>query len=191
MTVDPIPPKFLSLEFHTGFFPRLLRDRLLRKGKESGGTTFTSTMEMMLCVAVCVILAAIGVPSAVNRGSIAGWIAAIVGVGGILALLVVSVAAQWGTRPSYDNFLIGVFSFFLSLGIFIGIPVGMENHSLMLGVSASLAGLAGGYVLGILAALGLQYLGWMAIIVNMLAGFAAIVMGGAVLIMSLLPLIGR
>ena len=191
MTADPIPPKFFSLEFHTGFFPRLLRDRVLRKEKETRGTGFTSTMEMMISVAACLILAALGIPSAVNRGSIAGWIAAIVGVGGILALLVVSVAAQWGIRPNYDNFLIGIFFFFISLGIFIGIPVGMDNHSLRLGVSASLAGLAGGYVLGILAGLGLHYLGWMAVIVNILAGFGAIVIGGAALAMALLPLIGR
>ena len=164
---------------------------MLRRGKETRGTTFTSTMEMMISMAVCLILAALGIPPAVNRGSVAGWLAAVVGVGGILALLVLSVAAQWGTRSSYDNFLIGVFFFFLSLGIFIGIPVGMDSHSFLLGVSASLAGLVGGYALGILAALGLQHLGWMAGIVNMLAGFGAIVIGGTALALSLLPLIGR
>ena len=191
MTADPIPPKFLSLEFHARFFPRLLRDRVLRRGKETQGTSFTSTMEMMIGMAVCLTLAALGIPPAVDRGSIAGWLAAVAGIGGVLALLVSSVAAQWGTRSSYDNFLIGVFFFFLSLGIFIGIPVGMDSHSFPLGVSASLAGLAGGYAIGIRAALGLQYLGWMAGIVNMLAGFGAIVIGGAALVVSLLPLIGR
>ena len=154
MAADPIPPKFLSLEFHTRFFPRLLRDRVLRREKETQGTSFTSTMDMTIGVAVCLMLAVLGIPLAVNQGSIAGWLAAVVGVGGILALLVVSVAAQWGTRPGYDNFLIGIFFFFLSLGIFIGIPVGMDSHSSGLGVSASLAGLAGGYVLRIWRAWG-------------------------------------
>lgn len=190
MTADPIPPKFLSLEFHTRFFPRLLRDRLLRRGKETQGTSFTSTMEMTIGAAVCLVLAALGIPPAVNRGSTAGWLAAVVGVGGMLALSVISVAAQWGTRSSYDDLLIGVFFFFLSLGIFIGVPVGMDSHSFLLGVSASLAGLVGGYLLGILAALSLQHLGWMGGIVNMLAGFGAIVIGGATLA-TLLPLIGR
>ncbi len=67
MTVDSIPPKFLSLEFHTRFFPRVLRDRLYRKEKGSEGTSFTSVMEMMIGLAVCVILAIIGLPFALPR----------------------------------------------------------------------------------------------------------------------------
>jgi len=44
MTGETAPPKFLSLEFHARFFPRLLLDRLRRKGREPGGTTFTPDM---------------------------------------------------------------------------------------------------------------------------------------------------
>jgi hypothetical protein len=43
-----------------------------------------------------------------------------------------------------------------------------------------------GYALGILAGLKLQHLGWMATIVNTLAGFAAIAMAGGGLITLLL-----
>jgi hypothetical protein len=182
MTADPDTPKFLSLEFHTSFFPRLLWGRLRRKKKETQGTTFTSTMEMIIALAVCLILAVIGIPSALTRGSVVGWILSIIGVGGILALLIASVGAQWGNRPTYDNFLTGVFFFFVSLGILIGIPVGMGNSSPVLGVSVSLAGLLGGYMLGIFAGLRMQHLGWMALILNMVAGLAAIAMGGATLI---------
>jgi hypothetical protein len=186
MAAESTPPKFLSLEFHTRFFPRLLRDRLRRKKKEEQGTSFVSTMEMTILLTVFVILAVIGIPSVLNRGSIVGLILSIIGVGGVLAIFVLSVGAQWGHRPTYEHFLIGIFFFFVSLGIFIGIPIGMDNHSLWLGSLARLAGLFGGYILGIFAGLRLQHLGWLAIIVDMLAGFAAIAMGCATLITLLL-----
>lgn len=62
----------------------------------------------------------------------------------------------------------------------------MGYHSPWLGALVSLAGLIGGYVLGILAGLRLQHLGWLAVMVSMLAGLAAIGMGGAILVMLLL-----
>jgi hypothetical protein len=186
MAADLIPPKLLSLEFHTRFFPRLIWDRLRRKKKGERGTSFVSTMEIILVLAGSVILAVIGIPLALTRGSIVGLILSIIGVGGVLAIFVLSIGAQWGQRPTYDLFLSGIFLFFISLGIFIGIPIGIDNHSTFLGVLASLGGLLGGYMLGIFAGLWLQHLGWMAIILNMLAGFAAIVVGCVTLIMSLL-----
>jgi len=187
MTVDPVPPKVLSLEFHTRFFPQLLLDRYLRrKKKEAQGTTFTSTTEMFITLAVCLILALTGIPAALTKGSIIGWILSVIGVGGAILLLIMSVGAQWGSRPNYDDFLGGIFFFFVSLGALIGIPVGMDTHSPGLGILASLAGLPGGYLLGIIAGLKLQHLGWIATVVNMLAGFAAIVMAGGGLIMLLL-----
>jgi hypothetical protein len=186
MTADPVPPKFLSVEFHTRFFPQLLWARLRRKKKETQGTTFTSTTEMMITLAICVILAVIGIPSALTRGSLVGWILTVIGIGGIVALLIVSVGAQWGNRPTYDDFLTGIFFFFVSLGILMGIALGMDRHSFWLGALVCPAGLVGGYVLGILAGLWLQYLGWMAVILNMLAALAAIILGGTSLIMLFL-----
>ncbi len=185
MATDSTPPKFLSLKFHSRFFPRLLRDRLRRKKIEEQGTSFTSTTELTVVLAVCLILAVIGIPSALTRRSLVGWILSLIGVGGVLAIFVLSVGAQWGKRPTYHHFLTGIFFFFVSVGIFIGIPVGMDNHSAWLGMLTSLAGLFGGYVLGIFAGMQLQHLGWIAAILNMLAGFAAIVMGGTTLIMLL------
>jgi hypothetical protein len=138
---------------------------------------------MMIIFAVCLILAVIGIPMAWTQGSFFGWILSIIGIGGIVALMILSVASQWGNRPTYDDFLTGIFFFFVSLGLFLGIAVGMDRHSFWLGVSASLAGLAGGYVLGIFAGLRLQHLGWMAVIMNMLAVFGAIVLGATALIL--------
>jgi len=182
MGPDITPPKFLSLEFHARFFPGVLRDRLHRKKREEQGTTFTSTMEMIISFAVCLILAGIGIPSAWNQGSVVGWILSIIGVGGIVALMTLSVGSQWNDRPTYNNFLIGIFFLFVSLGLFIGIPVGMDHHSFWLGLLASLGGLVAGYVLGILAGLHVQHLGWLAVILNMLGAFAAIGLGAAALI---------
>jgi hypothetical protein len=186
MAAEIIPPKILSLEFHTRFFPRLIWNRLRQKKKEEQGTSFVSTMELTLVLVGSVILAVIGIPLALTRRSIVGLIMSVIGAGGVLAIFVLSVGAQRGHRPTYDRFLSGIFFFFVFLGIFIGIPIGMDNHSTYLGVLASLGGLFGGYMLGIFAGLWLQHLGWMAIILDMLAGFAAIAMGSATLIMLLL-----
>jgi hypothetical protein len=183
MGLDVTPPRFLSLEFHSRFFPQLLRARLQRKKRESQGTTFTSTTEMIISLAVCLILAIIGIPLAWTQGAIVGWILSIAGVGGIVTLVILSVGGQGGDRPTYDDFLTGIFLFFVSLGLFIGIPVGMDRHSFWLGMSASLAGLVGGYGLGIFAGLWMQYLGWLAVIMNILAALAAIVLGGTALIL--------
>jgi hypothetical protein len=183
MGADMTPPRFFSRDFHTEFFPRVLKDHLPRKKREGQGTTFTSTTEMIIGLAVCVILAVIGIPSAWTQGSVFGWILTIIGVGGIVGLVILSVGGSWGNRPTYDDFLIGIFFFFVSLGLFIGIPIGMDRHSFWLGLSASLVGLVGGYALGILAGLHLQRLGWMAVILNMLAAFAAIILSATALIL--------
>lgn len=182
MEPDNNPPKFFSLDFHARFFPSVIMDRLNFKKSDGRGTTFTSTTEMFITLAVCVILAIIGLPSAAN-GSVLGWTLSVLGVGGTIVLLILSVIGNQGERPSYNDFLIGVFLFFVVLGAFIGIPAGMETHSFLLGLLVSLAGLAAGYVIGILGGIWLQYLGWIAVVINMIAGFGAIIMSGTVLIM--------
>jgi hypothetical protein len=158
--------------------------------KQEQATSFTSTMEMMIALAVCLVLAGVGIPLALNKGSIIGWILSIIGVGGGMVLLISSVATQWGNRPTYNDFLMGIYFLCVSLGIFVGMPVGMEKRSPWLGVLTSLGGLLAGYVLGIFAGLRLQHLGWIAIPINMLAGFAAIVIGAAFLIMLLVLTLG-
>ena len=183
MTADPVPPKFLTLEFHTRFFPRLLQDRYLRrKKKETQGTSFTSTTEMFLSAVVCAILAAIGLPSALSRGSIFGWVLSGIGVAGMIALVIQSVAAGCGIKPSYDDFLGGIFFFFVSLGFVAGVAAGLDAHSAWIGIPATVAGLATGYALGILAGLRMQHLGWIAILLNMLAGLGAVIAAGGALV---------
>ena len=43
----------------------------------------------------------------------------------VMILVILSIGSQWGDRPTYSDFLAGVFFFFVCLGLFIGIPVGM------------------------------------------------------------------
>jgi hypothetical protein len=180
-TADPVP-KFLYLDFHLRFFPQVLRRRLRGKAKE-GGVSFTSTLEATILLAACVVLALIGLPSAITRGSIVGYVFSILGVGGAGTLFVWSVASSWGSPAGYDQFSPGVFFFFVLAGIFVGIPVGLSGHSFLLGVSLSLAGLVAGYPIGIFSGRQAQRLGWISTIVDMLAGLAAVGLAGAALIM--------
>lgn len=190
MNDNPIPPCFLSLQFHVRFFPRLLWAHLRSKKRERECTSFTSNLEMLVTLAVCIILAVIGIPLAVTQGSILGWILTVIGTGGICVLFIQSVASQWGTRPTYDQFLTGIFFFFLSLGVFIGIPVGMDHHSALLGVVTGIVGFLAGHVLGIAAGLQLQRLGWIAAIANMLAGLGSIILVATAIIMLLFYVFG-
>ena len=159
----------MSLEFHTRFFPSLLRSRL-RLGHRAG-TSFTSAVEFQIFFVVCFILLALGMPSAISHGSFIGWVVGGIGALGILALLINSIFSR-KEPASYDCFLIGVFFFFVVLGITTGVFVGTLEHSLSLGLLVGSGGLIAGYLLGILAGLWLQYLGWLASIVNLIAGLA-------------------
>lgn len=167
-----IPPNILSFEFHTKFFPQLLWSRLRSKKKDQEGVCFPLPMEFMMAPFVCLILAAIGVPLVLNRGSIVGWILSIIGLGGVSAIIISSVFSQLGNRPTYNDFLIGIFFFFLFAGVTAGIFIGTLEHSLVLGLLSGTGGLLFGYVMGIFAGLWFQYLGWIAPLVNMLSGLA-------------------
>ena len=163
-------PRLLSLEFHLSFFPKLLlRRTALETQRESG---FNSTMEMYVLFAVCIILILIGIPSAVTKDSVIGWVIGCIGSAGIMALLINSIV--WGikSKPTYSAFLSGIFYFFPVLGLSAGVFTGTLDHSLIEGILMGGAGLIAGYLLGIIAGLWLQYLGWMANILNMLAFLA-------------------
>ena len=130
MTENPAPPSVFSMEFHTKFFPRLLWSRLRPKKKEEEGVRFTHHMDAMILLAFCCVLAAIGIPLAVRHGSVVGWILILLGIGGILAMLIFSIFSQLSTKPSYDNFLIGVFFFCVFLGLTTGLFIGRAEHAL-------------------------------------------------------------
>jgi hypothetical protein len=168
------PPKILSVEFHTCFLPALLWGRL-RPKQQRTRSGFSSSLELYLALTVCGVLVALGVPAALSHGAIAGWIAGGLGMAGILALIVNSISSRQGQPPSYDDFLVGIFFFFIFLGLTVGIFFSTLEHfhlfpSLVLGA----AGLIAGYVVGIIAGLWLQYVGWMATVLNQVAALAVL-----------------
>jgi len=176
MDDETVPPKLASLEFHTRFMPRLIWDRL--RHRKRAGSTFVSSafLEGMIGLTICLVLVALGSPSAVARGSILGWTMTILGTGGIIFLVVSSAYFQWGTRPGYENFQIGIFFFFVVLGLSGGIYAGIVRHSLLIGTFAGTAGFVVGYVTGLCFGLWMQRLGWIVGVVNIAAGFAALVL---------------
>ncbi|MRR15630.1 MAG: hypothetical protein EG826_04130 [Deltaproteobacteria bacterium] len=172
MQIDA-PPKVWSIEFHIRFFPVFLWRRF--RSQEQRGTGFHSPVELYIVLAVCIVLIVVGAPSALSRGSIGGWIACGLGAAGAIALVIHSIASAWGGRPSYEDFLAGCFLFFIALGLTVGIFVSSLNHySFFASLLLCLAGLIIGYMIGLAAGFGLQYLGWLAVLVNGAAYLAII-----------------
>ncbi len=151
----------------------MLWTRLRPKKTEETGVRFSHNTEFTILLVVCLILAVIG-SSLALKGSVAGWILGILGVGGISAILVFSILSQAGAKPSYDAFLAGPFFFLVFLGLSIGIYIGKVEYSFSWGLLSGALGVFLGYVFGIFAGLWFQYLGWVASIVDMLLGLAII-----------------
>lgn len=172
MQIDA-PPGLLSIQFHTRFFPALLWRRF--RSKEQRGAGFSSPFELYIVLAACIILMALGAPSALSHGSITGWAACGIGAAGLIAMIIHSVASSWGRRPSYEDFLAGCFFFFVTLGLTAGIFTSSLNHySFLLSLLICAAGFVVGYIIGLAAGLGLQYLGWLAVALNGAAYLAII-----------------
>lgn len=174
--------EIFSLDYHLHFFPALLWNRLRRRGGD--GTTFVR-MEYSLVFVFCCILAITGIPNALAHHSVLGWVVGGAGVAGIVAMAVFSIRS-WTGPPSYDNFLTGVFFFLLVLGFTAGVFAGALEHSLLIGLLGSIAGLVTGYLLGIFAGLVVQYLGWLAVWVNLVAGLGVI----GLIVLDLVLLLG-
>jgi hypothetical protein len=105
-----------------------------------------------------------------SHGSIAGWIASCLGATGVLALVVNSIKSRQGEPPSWDDFLVGIFFFFVILGITVGIfTCTLEHLHFFSGLLTAAAGLIAGYVLGICVGFWLQYIGWLATVLNQIA----------------------
>ncbi len=170
MTQDP-QPRFLSLAFHTRFFPRVLLNRLRPRGR--AGSRFY-TFDHFVTLAVCLFLVVIATPKAGHHRSTIGWMLLGIGSLGLLALLIQSIASQCRQRPSYDSFLVGFFFLFITLGLTAGFYVGTRQSSLVQGLLAGAAGSFAGYLLGILAGLQFQRLGWLAALLNVLVGIGII-----------------
>jgi hypothetical protein len=176
MTVIPAAvPRFLSIEFHTRFFPAVL-GRRIRHRRATSGSPFANhiSIEYPIMLMLCFVLAALGLPSALTKGSIVGGIVGGVGSVGAITLIVQSVYAQLETRPTFAAFRVAAFAFCVMLGLTIGLVAGSGLHSRALEAGAAVAGLVCGYVVGIGAGLWAQYLGWIGMWVELAAGLAAL-----------------
>lgn len=171
-----MPPSILSLEFHVGFFPRALWRRLRRKREERTG--FSSNLEFTIGLGLCIFLIALGIPMLLKHASIVGWIVSLLGTAGILAVIVINILGQWGTKPSYDDFLAGTFLFFIFFGLTAGLIFGEG-----VGRWVGFVGMVLGYLLGIAAGLLFQYLGWLSTILDVLFWIAVVLMMSADLVL--------
>jgi len=123
---------------------------------------------------LCFVLAVIGLPSALTKGSVVGGIVGVLGSIGAIALIVQSIYAQRETRPTFEAFRVAAFAFCVVLGLTLGLVAGSGHHSHGLEACAALAGLMAGYIVGIAAGLWAQYLGWIGIWVELAGGVAAL-----------------
>jgi hypothetical protein len=163
---EEISDNIFSFAFHFRFLPSVIGNRL-RLQKRAGSGFFT--FDHYVTLAVCLFLVVISTPKPMHQRSVVGWILFGIGLLGLLALLIQSIASQWSERPSYGSFLIGFFFLFIVLGLTAGIYAGTHQHSLARGLLAGAAGLLAGYLLGIFTGLQFQRLGWLAALLNILA----------------------
>ena len=174
------PPGILTFDFHTRFFPQLLRSRIFTEETSGSSTSFTSNLGMTLGLFLGLLLATFGIPLALQQHSIFGWILLSIGIVGIIFIFLSSLIAEWGIRPTFDNFLAWTFLFCLFLGFSAGLFLSSVNHAshgIVLG--ASVLGILAGYGVGIFAGLWLQCLGWISGLLN---GLAALLIVGLILV---------
>ncbi|MBF0511646.1 MAG: hypothetical protein HQL13_04870 [Candidatus Omnitrophica bacterium] len=131
-------------------------------------------MDSIIFLCLSLVLAAIGVGMVVQHGALVGWILTGLGACGLGALIIKSVMAQAGTRPSYANFLAGTFFFFVFLGMTVGLWMGKSGHSFWLEALGFCGGIVIGYGVGLLAGFWFQCLGWIAALLDMILAVAII-----------------
>jgi hypothetical protein len=167
------PPRILSWEFHARFFPSLLWSRLSPKENRPQGVSFNHNLGLTLLTAASMALVALGAPMASGPNHLVGWIIAAVGLAGTLYILLNSILGQRGLKPSYDDFHIWIFFFFVFLGLSGGLFLTSVNHQPRLMVlAAGVLGILPGYMAGILAGFWAQALGWISGLLDGLAGLA-------------------
>jgi hypothetical protein len=184
------PPSFFSLEFHTSFFPALLL-RLLHPEKRKYKSIFADHMalEYPVLAVISIIAGVYGTITALDSGSIIGWVCGILGLGGFVYFLYGSIRSRKQIRPSFEYFRVIIFFFFVILGITVGLEIGMVYHlSYGFRIILVLAGLVLGYVSGIGGGLWIQYLGW---IVSLLEILGIMAIAGMVFFDILLLTVSR
>ena len=162
------PPRFLSSAYHLRFLPRVIAWRLRRRRVQPQGFQHVQ-MEVPLVLFVCVLLVVFGLPSALQGGSIGGWISTVLGAGGPVALITWSAVEEWrwrrqqGHRYGYAEFMPSVFFFCILGGASAGLIAGALTDAPIMGYVWAGAGLILGYLAGPFAARWVHALGFMKI----------------------------
>src|SRR5690349_22505721 len=76
-----VSPPFFSAAYHLRFLPRVIVYRLHQYRQRSRGQGFGShvQMELPLVFFACLLLLLLGLPPALQHGSIGGWLSAMIG----------------------------------------------------------------------------------------------------------------
>jgi hypothetical protein len=159
--VEPVPG-FFTPAFQQDFFVPLLIRSI--RAKESGRRSpFEGhvPLEFPVLLVVSVVAAIIGLPAYRAHGSVIGGIAGLAGVAGFLVLLVNSIGTPPNRTALWTGFMAPTFMVCVLIGITVGLFLGAVVWKTVLAKWAlGVVGLLAGYVAGIAAGLGMQWLGW-------------------------------
>ena len=155
-SLENTPPPFWSMDFHLRYFPMVLVKQIKDHPDSRKGHVL---IEVPIMVVACGVMMALGLPSAIDRHSIVGWVLVVLGGGGLAALVIWILKATAGSPLSYSEFEPWVFLFLTLSGTVGGLLGGDIFGDLWLGFGGALVGLILGYFLGIGVGLGAQRLG--------------------------------
>lgn len=90
------------------------------------------TPEIMLLLAGSVVVTSIFLPLAVKDSAI-GWVGSVIGISGVIALFIMSILSERGSRYSFESFRLSIFLFFVMLGITAGLFIGLIHKITLAG----------------------------------------------------------
>ncbi len=150
-----------TIGYHVRFVPSMLAGRM-RPEPRSGFGAHLGVM-LPIATAIAVVMLVVGIPGvAAGGGRIGSVILTALGGAGLIALVVVSIAAQSAEPRSYARFALSVFFFTVVLGITTGVFAvrlqgdawgGAMDGAVVLGATLV------GYVVGLVAGYWWQVLG--------------------------------
>ncbi|OPY93399.1 MAG: hypothetical protein A4E73_00155 [Syntrophaceae bacterium PtaU1.Bin231] len=179
-------PRFFSAAFHCRFFPSVLRRIFTPARTAESPFAHHIPLEFTVITVFALFACLLGFAAVIGSGSIAGWVFALLGTAGLVFAVVHGIRSRAGEKPSYDHFRPGVFFFLIVLGFTLGLATGHTwRLSFWPRLLPGIAGAAAGYVLGIGGGLAVQYLGWLAGLIELAAYLATI---GTVVVAMLLLL---
>jgi hypothetical protein len=155
-------PGVFALAFHRDFFlPLLFRSFGAKEPAGRSGFEHHIPLEMPVLLVISAVAVVIGLPSWQAHGSVIGGVAALAGVAGVVALFCTSVGSPPNRADLWAGFMAPVFAVCVFLGLTVGLFVGAVVWKTTLAKCAfGAGGVLAGYVAGIGAGRGMQWLGW-------------------------------